>query len=90
MVASLSRTARTAVTRVRLPPDKLWIETRAGAGGSCSAVAVAFEAEFRYVVQSDVAGRVGAAATGGFAAATGTGSGFTAGVAVVPVTAADA
>ena len=51
---------------------------------------MAFEAEFRYVDQSDAAERLGAAATGGFAAATGAATGFAAGVDVVPVTATDA
>ena len=51
---------------------------------------MAIEGEFRYVDQSDAAERVGAAATGGFAAATGAATGFAAGDDVVPVTAADA
>ena len=44
---------------------------------------MAFEAEFRYFVQSVATGRAGAAATGA-------GTGFAAGVDVVPVTATDA
>jgi len=55
MLASFE--ARTAVTCVRRPPERLWTETRAGAGGRLNADAdVAMDA-LRYVLQSEVIGR---------------------------------
>ena len=55
MLASFE--ARTAVTCVRRPFERLWTETRAGAGGRVNADAeVAIDA-LRYVVQSEVIGR---------------------------------
>ena len=48
-------TLRTAVTRVRLPPDRLCTLTRAGAGGRRRTVALDAVEEFRYFAQSVVA-----------------------------------
>ncbi len=49
--------ARTAVTCVRVPFERLRTETRAGAGGRLNADAEVAMDALRYVVQSEVIGR---------------------------------